>query len=260
MVAHSSESIAEARKRLDSWVESFGDLFGNRIETCLWVTGTTSDLPSAHGSTGCVHFFEIPKGLDYYERTWKSKFFDSTWGLKSGPNFQFFAILSEMSRLHPQDWVLQLESDVFPLRAVRRDDLGIDFTNLWVVGALTHQAALPMLEEQLWSHINGAAFYHVGSNDFMKFLRGVWQTSLLYILHNRPDYAYDCLTSPPVWEKLPANLRVQWRSAQKRFATLPGMINMSSLSPTAVADLMSGFSPGIMPWLLHGPLEGHERL
>jgi len=257
MVVHSSESIPEAQERLDLWVRHFSALLGLRVESCLWVTGNPTRSRLIRNLMGCVHYFEIPQAIDRYERTWKPNALNSPWGLKSGPNFQFFPILLRMSELHPEEWVLQLESDVVPLRQVSQDDLGIDFTDLWVVGALTHEAALGNLERTLWGHLNGVAFYHVGSSDFLRFLKAIWQTSLLYFLHQRPDYAYDCLSSPDLWEALPSTLRHHWQSEQRRFATLPGMVNMSSLPPNKITQLISEFPPESIPWLLHGRMAGN---
>jgi hypothetical protein len=204
---------------------------------------------------GCVHFYPIRQEIDRYVRMWTPKTPPSPWGLKSGPNSQFFSILSEMARLHPEDWVLQLESDVFSLRPLVPEDFSADFDNLWVLGARTHPSALHTLEDSLWNHLNGAAFYRVGSQDFIRFLRGVWQTSLLFMLHKRPDYAYDCLSSPPVWESLPPDLREKWKAARVYFASTPGMINASSLTRLEARKLVSQFTPGASPWFFHGRIE-----
>lgn len=254
MVAHSSEPLEDASEALHQWSQRFRSLYGAEIRSCLWITGASADRVSFSNLPGCVHVHQMNPEVDRYVRVWDPGVPRLPWGLKSGPNSQFFAILSRMAKLHNEGWVLQLEADVHSLRPIKPTDLPSHSDDLWVMGALTHKSGLRTLERRLWGHLNGAAFYHIGNPQFRRFLNTVWKPSLLYLLHQRPDYAYDCLSSPAVWDLLPEGLKSGWVSAYRHLRASPGMVNASSLDPNQVSGLVSELQGGVLPWFLHAPV------
>jgi hypothetical protein len=252
MVVHTTESLETAVRRLDEWVSNFDALGFGRPPSCLWVTGVSPDYGVEDVGGHCVHTLAIPEGLDRYVRTWNPRTPRSPWGLKSGPNFQFFRIISAISTLHREQWSLQLESDVVPLRPVKKDDFIGEFRGRWVVGAHNHPEVLNPIDPMLWGHINGSAFYRVGDPDFIEFIAAVWIPSLLYLLHENPTLAYDCMTAPPVWASLPAPLREAWLATRDQFSFSSGMINASSLSKKEAESALRSMNE--MPWFLHAQL------
>jgi hypothetical protein len=252
MTVHSTESVAVASSKLTKWVETFSDLTGAEVPSCLWVTGTPKDDEHARVGAHCVHSLFLHPEVDRYVRNWNPRTPWSPWGQKSGPNFQFFEVLRQAADAHSEDWLLQLETDVEALRLPRPDDFGDKFKDSWVVGAKNHSAVRQSLDVRLWEHINGAAFYRVGDSEFRAFLEEVWKPSLLFLLSAEPTIAYDCMTSPAIWGELPEPLKNRWWSARDRFVRLPGMINGASLTRHEAGAALRGLSDG--PWLFHGKI------
>lgn len=243
---------------LEAWNSAFAGLEGTeRVPACLWLTGHGPTKPKIKNV--CVHTLDIPRVLDGYKRSPFSRTPWSPWGRKSGPNFQFFEILRRTEALHPESWVLQLESDCLPVRALVGADLQFlgSKSSLWVVGPSANFTRPRTLSKEAAQHINGASFYHVGSPAFQRFLAVVWVPSLLSLLPIRPALAYDILTSPGLWNLLPGYLSEKWEDSRDKFATNGNMINLSSrrsreCDPHAQlrefgvsADEHSG------PWFLH---------
>lgn len=254
MVVHSSQSLLEATRRLDDWVSTLADAGQPDVPSCLWVTGHDVEKLPLDEETYCVHRLLVPREVDRYIRTWDPRARWSPWGLKSGPNFQFFRVLEETHAAHPEQWVFLLETDVVPLRPPTPDDLRLDMDSLWVVGAHQHPAVLRHLDANLWNHLNGAALYHVGDAQFRAFLESVWKPSLLYLLHENPTLAYDCLTSPELWSLLPELLQGAWEEHSSRFSSAPGMINASSLSGSRARGVARESRADTALWLLHARL------
>ena len=214
-----------------SWQQAFCNWPRRQApDVCVWVTG--QNLPDVVIGGACIHYLELDDAIDFYARSALQKTPWSPWGLKSGPNFQFFEILRRTHELHDTEWVLQLESDTVPLREVEQDDIGwiLDSDDAWVAGSSATYAEAQSLSTATANHLNGAAFYRVGDSEFIDFLCMTWARSLLHIASVRPALAYDSLTSPGVWRELPRDLRASWEENKGRFRNVTGMVNLSNRS------------------------------
>jgi hypothetical protein len=240
---------------IKEWARAFETVGGRAPEPCVWVTGR--NVQKIGLADVCLHTLELAPSIDFYARSPMERKPWSPWGLKSGPNFQFFEILRRMSRIHKTDWVLQLESDTLPLREVTEHDLMWMTGDAWVVGAAADYGTAPMGASSTAGHINGAAFYRVGSPEFISFLEHTWARSLLHVVSRRPALAYDSITSPELWRELPEELARDWRERQTRFLINQGMMNLSN-KVTRLSDPLAqleAFSPqrdtGHEPWWIH---------
>ena len=243
---------------IDTWQQAFGNWpEAHAPDVCVWVTG--QNLPELSLDGVCIHYLELDDAIDFYARSPLQKTPWSPWGLKSGPNFQFFEILRRTRDLHDTEWVLQLESDTVPLRDVERDDIGwiLDSDDVWVAGSSATYAESQSLSTSTANHLNGAAFYRVGDSHFIDFLSMAWARSLLHIASVRPALAYDSLTSPGVWRELPGDLRDSWEENKARFRQVTGMVNLSNRTLSALdprAQLLEAgciFPEDEFPWFLH---------
>lgn len=224
---------------------------------CVWVTGQHLHEEPMDGV--CVHYLELDDTVDFYARSPLKKTPWSPWGLKSGPNFQFFEILRRMHGLQETEWVLQLETDTVPLRKVDRVDIGwiLDSDDVWVAGSSAAYAEAKSLSRSTASHLNGAAFYRVGDSEVINFLLMTWARSLLHIVSSRPALAYDSLTSPGVWSELPGDLRASWLENKGRFQNAAGMVNLSNRTLSTrdphsqLEEAGHVCAPGDSPWFLH---------
>lgn len=252
---HETEVVGGLATRWRSVFEAWPS--NQRPNICVWVTGQHLNDVSLPGM--CVHTLELGEAVDFYARSPRERTPWSPWGLKSGPNFQFFEVLRRMHTAHDTEWVLQLEADTVPLRAVDQSDIGwiLDSDELWVAGASARFAEAKSLSAATADHLNGAAFYRVGSPEFIEFLAHTWARSLLHISQVRPALAYDSLTSPGVWRELPEHLFFSWRENAERFGRVPGMVNLSNRTlstsdPTGqLREAGDVFSHQPSPWFLH---------
>ncbi len=255
-VLRAAEVVYQWQRAFDSWPTE------QVPRVCVWVTGqnlSEIDGSDMFSSEVCVHALELDPGIDHYPRSAVEKKPWSPWGLKSGPNAQFFEILRRTHQLHDTDWVLQLETDTVPVRAIEPSDIKliVGDARYWVAGASAHYAKKKSLSASTADHINGAAFYRAGSAEFIRFLTLVWARSLLQIVTLRPAIAYDALTSPGIWSELSKDLADSWRENEQRFVRVPGMVNLSNQTLRATHPSGQLEETGIFPhassdvWFLH---------
>lgn len=250
--------VPGAEELVKSWRAAF-DLWEGpgKPGICIWVTGDSLLEPKIPNV--CFHRLFLPASIDFYGRSPLERKPWSPWGLKSGPNFQFFRILQDMCAAHRSQWVLQLEADTVPLRPVKEADIGwfLHDPNAWIAGAAADFAKKGSLSSSTANHLNGAAFYRIGDPMFIRFLQLTWTRSLLYLVNYRPAIAYDSLTSPGVWEELPWELRESWRENSYRFFQVEGMVNLSNRLLASSNHLKQLDEVGIRndlensPWFLH---------
>jgi hypothetical protein len=240
---------------ISSWRKAFSSWGDEAPEVCVWVTG--QGITGDEVNDVCLHTLELSPSIDFYARSPLERKPWSPWGLKSGPNYQFFHILREMSKIHDSKWLLQLESDTVALREVGRDDIPGEENDAWMVGASADYGSGILGKSSTSGHINGAAFYRVGSPEFMIFLDHTWSRSLLFMTSRRPALAYDSITSPELWRELPEGLALAWEQNKLRFRVEEYMVNLSN-KMTNVADpsgQLKIFAPEIVrgknPWFLH---------
>ena len=227
----------EARRMISLWRDAFSQLAPDGLGFCLWVTGVTPAAPK--DLDACVHTLRLNPLIDGYRRDAREQMTWSPWGQKSGPNYQFFKILSMMPQLHKEQWLLQLELDTFPLRKVNRSDLSclFDSDEYWVGGTVSQKLRKRGSSHVTPEHINGAAFYKFGDPEFIEFLNQTWAPSMIHILRRRPALAYDVVNSPANTETLPTALKNQWSSNRHRFLGLAGMgINVTDHRDTNKLD------------------------
>lgn len=219
----------------------------------------------------CWHDLEVPSSLDRYIRVRRSSDAWSPWGLKSGPNYQFFRLLDRAAQAHHEPWLLLLEVDTFPLGdpAASISDLIERNPKGWMIGGTPHPASEAHLDPTIRGHLNGAALYNLGSSDFSQFRRLVWLPSLLESLSWREGLAFDCVTAPAFWSRLSPELRVAWQDAGKRFVATSGIVNLSTmrlhdgnldmfLSQREKASEAGETSEG--PWMLHAKTDDVQQL
>lgn len=119
------------------------------------------------------------------------------YGLKSGPNVQFF---ESMRRLCDYSHTLLYETDMFAFEGNWLDrvhNVIVSNRGKWVIGAT--YTGLTRLSVDILTHINGAAIYATGSQDFQEFLADQWMPILAEACKIEPDTAYDIL-----WSRLAA--------------------------------------------------------
>lgn len=250
LVARKGEE-KDASEAIKVWRDAFSQFAPHGISFCLWLTGEYPSVPE--DMDACVHALHLNPLIDGYQRKSYKRMTWSPWGQKSGPNYQFFTILGAGSQLHKESWILQLELDNFPLRKLIKTDLSWIFdsrSELWVVGSENSVEVKKYLSKQNQSHINGAAFYRVGSGEFRAFWNRTWALSLLDRLRHRPATAYDVMNSPLCWEELPVELRESWSLARNSFQSTAGMLN----APGAYSGFRFPHTQGVIgqPWFLHG--------
>jgi hypothetical protein len=115
------------------------------------------------------------------------------YGLKSGPNLQFFRTLGVLKPYREKiGAVLLMESDAFPVvygwLSCLVTALSAAPANLLLAGP--RYAGGSYLNEQIKEHFNGNSVYCIGSPDFYEFL-DCWETLLLKSLHIASYMAYD---------------------------------------------------------------------
>jgi hypothetical protein len=194
----------------------------------------------------CIHEISIPMGYNYYLKDYLANFLRlSALGKKSAPNYFFFAALNLIHRIH-QDDVFLLEPDVYPVNVSRTKVLlnkAIDkFDSSWVIGSTIHPQLERIISKNIRDHLNGSAIYNTSNIEFIQFLNSIWRTSLVYLNSLDNNSPFDILTSNNIIERLPAQLRLLWKSNISKFSAESGMINysISRISEKDLQDFMSG--------------------
>ena len=238
------------RPHLTSAVNQWSEVLengGERVPLCVYLLGDWKVQPHLSIARACFHNLSVPPSLDRYLTRMTPTATWNPWGLKSGPNWQFFQVLGDVSRNHPNEWTLLLETDTYPTRpdiVAGLYDLISSHPDRWVVGSIEPTVVSDRLEKRLVGHINGSALYHSGQPGFQAFLRSVWIPSLLSIVAERPDYPFDVLTAPQLWSEIPRELGDAWRREADRFIKVGEMLNLSNLTETEAADLLIGLRRG----------------
>lgn len=214
---------------LRSWADSLQRPWSN---TCVWVSMENAALlPPSLRKEVCYHEFKLEHSLDRYVRVIDQDASWSPWGIKSGPNIQFFRVLAGARSAHPDDRVLLVEPDTYPfpeLTSKRILTESVEESATWVLGARVHPWSKDSLAPFLHDHINGHASYLM-SDEFSSFLEFVWMPSLLVVLRKYPEFAFDCLTPYVIESELPYSLRQDWQDSYHHFVTHPGFINASNM-------------------------------
>lgn len=118
------------------------------------------------------------------------------YGLKSGPNLQFFRSLKfvQQYQIDEQDAVLLLEMDNFPLRKFWVDELNVRLAGLPVfLVAGMHYQGETLLMDSIKYHLNGNAVYGIGHPGFKHFI-SLWEEVLVTCVsyaQSGPNVAYD---------------------------------------------------------------------
>jgi hypothetical protein len=230
---------------------------------CIWAsTPELARVGAASLSWYCWHSLDVPPQLDRYLATRRGGEFWSPWGLKSGPNWQFFRLLDQAAQEHESHWLLLLELDTFPLtnplqalhQATRLN------RDAWVIGGNPHPRAARKLPEYFSSHINGAALYRIGSRGFRTFRKSTWMPSLFDAVVHWENMAFDVLTSRELWPWLSPGLQFNWASHADRFVATSGIVNLSNcavdeLDPLELRSIITNARASApefaAPWLLH---------
>lgn len=242
------------------------------MRICVWAANKTlADHGRGRLPWLCWHNLALPESLDKYTKVRRSADAWSPWGLKSGPNFQFFNILERAALAHDETWLLLLELDTFPMNdpAGAVNDQVVEHPDSWVIGGLPHKLTEPQLDPSIRDHLNGAALYKVRSEGFSQFRRLVWIPSLLEGLRRSETLAFDCVTAPGYWSNLSPELRNAWQAARRHFVSSSGIINLSSarVEEWNVEEILnqSKFTLGLCeemrgPWMLHAKTSNVDQL
>lgn len=215
----SLDAAHQLTKSLQAHVVLFVNRPSDRLRAILQASALTwVDL----GLGGCVNRYIVDNAAI---AAW------NPWGYKSGPNYDFFAILDWCKTINA-DWVLLAEADLLPIGESlesRVSNLLSSAQGLWVVGAEPTTESKRLLDPRIRDHINGAAFYRVSSKEFGVFRRQVWIPSLMALIKYFPFFAYDCVTAPGVWDLLSDHLRDSWERHRLLFHRTELMLNLSNI-------------------------------
>lgn len=135
----------------------------------------------------------LDKALDYYEKDYRKVVKGR--GFKSGPNEQFFELISRLS--HYEDFIFYMETDCIPLRqgwldAIR--ELAEGDSESWVIGS--YYRGIEKISKNFTFHLNGNSLYRVGDPEFISFVEKFWRPKLYHVLESVDQrMAYDCLLS-----------------------------------------------------------------
>ena len=132
---------------------------------------------------------QIPPALDVYYRSEKGVSYKPLYGHASGPNYAFF---KTMRMLKSHNTVLQLEADCIVQPGWLRTciDYVAHTGQFLVAGALNDGETV--VESIMLNHINGVAFYNVGSPLFQELLNMTEQFILCGVRYTKNFYwAYD---------------------------------------------------------------------
>ena len=138
------------------------------------------------------HLASIPKQHNFYIRD-PNHSFDAAktpYGLKSGPNYQFFRLLEHFSQKNYQ-FVYFCEADCFPIKAGWAQALfneALESDPFYVLGSafLGKSKIDPMIS----LHVNGASIYSTRAEGFDEY-RSSWEKILLELVPELPYVAYD---------------------------------------------------------------------
>jgi hypothetical protein len=116
------------------------------------------------------------------------------------------------------------------------------FDSSWVIGSTIHPQLERIISKNIRDHLNGSAIYNTSNIEFIQFLNSIWRTSLVYLNSLDNNSPFDILTSNNIIERLPAQLRLLWKSNISKFSAESGMINysISRISEKDLQDFMSG--------------------
>jgi FkbM family methyltransferase len=154
----------------------------------------------------------LDKALDYYEKDYRKTVQGR--GFKSGPNEQFFELISQLS--HYEDFIYYMETDCIPLRqgwldAIR--ELAEGDSESWVIGA--YYRGIEQISKHFTFHLNGNALYRVGDSEFIAFVEQFWRPKLYEILETIDQrMAYDCLLSYVLTAADPQKSNQEWKALQ----------------------------------------------
>lgn len=113
------------------------------------------------------------------------------YGNKAGPNFLFQRTM-EFAAVYG-GWTLQIEVDCLPVRAgwLEATQQVIEGgARSWVIGTI--YGGNRGLDRSIQTHLNGNALYKTGDPAFQKFVAEVWIPSILKLVPELPNLAYDC--------------------------------------------------------------------
>ena len=112
-------------------------------------------------------------------------------GLKSGPNYQFFCTFEEVGVNYRA--ILLMEVDCVAIRSGWLDQAVDELareSEAWVIGSRYHGPRLP---HPLTDHLNGNAIYRSGSRCFQDFFSKIWRPATENITRfQQPNMAFDC--------------------------------------------------------------------
>jgi hypothetical protein len=243
----------------ESWVKSIGleaDPYSGKFPLCVWSPDPQAFVKCPESSIFCWHVLHIHHHIDRYFSQDHPRLLWSPWGTKSGPNFQFFQILKQMRVMHTEPWNLIIEPDTIPtfvdISAQVSNQIR-DHEESWVVGGHPHESIRPKLGPELWNHLNGAGLFHVGDLGFQHFCEEIWIPSLLQVIQRDSRFAYDCLTSPEIWQTLSPKLRSAWMLNAERFNSTEGILNLSTehLTVSDVIDILGNLRSPDSAWMIH---------
>lgn len=166
-----------------------------------------------------------------------------------------------MVESHEEEWLLQLEADVVPLRRIDHSDLAACTErqpDQWVVGSVHAPLVIEALRGYWVGHLNGVAFYRIGAPDFIEFVLDTWIPTLLLSLNNDDSFAYDMVTDIS-FSQMVANsaLGQAWGMNSRRFGRCSQLINLSgkvlgeSVIRSQISAVIAQYQGQPPPWLLH---------
>jgi glycosyltransferase involved in cell wall biosynthesis len=160
-----------------------------------------------------VCFVGLDVSLDYYERDYTLPVPGK--GHKSGPNEQFFELVTTMS--DRGDFVFYMEADCVPLRQGWLDEVGAIAAadqGSWVIGSVYR--GIGELDPRFSMHLNGNALYRVGDPTFQAFARNYWRPTLHRVVEREDRrMAYDCVLSYVFSEANPEVGNDAWKDYQR---------------------------------------------
>lgn len=216
---------------VNTWKDFLSNKFNHVVESCFFYNENKLQIEDRQVLQDfCLHPLDINPHLDLYVRDFRAVS-HSPWGLKSGPNFQFPAILNSMHEIHNNTWTFLLESDVYLIdeSAPFATDLFTKKEDNWVIGAKNMDIVKKLISFDIWNHINGAAFYRTGARGFINFLNSIWIPTLLIGLKKQVNLPFDTLTDLDSLTFLDSSIKSKWISEIRRFKTMGNYVNASNL-------------------------------
>jgi hypothetical protein len=150
-------------------------------------------------------------------------------GLKSGPNIQFFKSLQHLIKYKSGEAVLLLEVDAIPLSNCWLDAISKELKNNEFYVAGSKYKGNSKLPDSISGHINGNAIYNISNKDFIEFI-DIWESLLKYCITKDPSLAYDVVIPWAIYYKNGLNFndidRVE-SSFLKYFKEIKSILNIS---------------------------------